>query len=47
MGLVPEIVAEGPEFPCTGARSDPQDGLSCHFTDPKVVPILKRTALEK
>ncbi|KAJ8441091.1 hypothetical protein Cgig2_000352 [Carnegiea gigantea] len=47
VGLVPEIVVEGPEFPRAPARSDPQDGPGSHFPNPKVVPTLKRTALEK
>jgi len=47
VGLVPEIVADEPKFPGASTRSDPQDGLGSHFPDPKVVPILKRTILEK
>ncbi|KAJ8435431.1 hypothetical protein Cgig2_013929 [Carnegiea gigantea] len=47
VGPVPEIVAEGPEFPGAPARLNPQDGPSSHFLDPKVVPTLKRTSLEK
>jgi len=47
VGLVAEIVVEGPEFLGTPARSDPQDGSGSHFPDPKVIPTLKRTVLEK
>ncbi|KAJ8438792.1 hypothetical protein Cgig2_023826 [Carnegiea gigantea] len=47
LAKVPEIVAEGPEFPGAPTRSDPQDGPSSHFPDPKVVFTLKKTALEK
>ncbi|KAJ8422440.1 hypothetical protein Cgig2_019157 [Carnegiea gigantea] len=47
VGLVLEIVAEGQEFLRVVTRSDPQDGQASHFLDPKVIPILKRTALEK
>ncbi|KAJ8428638.1 hypothetical protein Cgig2_017137 [Carnegiea gigantea] len=43
--LVAEIIAEGPEFPGAPRCSDPS--LGSHFSNPKVVPILKRTALEK
>ncbi|KAJ8420401.1 hypothetical protein Cgig2_028073 [Carnegiea gigantea] len=46
-GPVPEIVAEEPDFPGAPARSDAQDGQSSHFPNPKVVPMLKRTALKK
>ncbi|KAJ8441233.1 hypothetical protein Cgig2_033957 [Carnegiea gigantea] len=46
-GPVPEIVAEGAKFPEAPARLDPQDGPSSHFPNPKVVPTLKRTSLEK
>ncbi|KAJ8429797.1 hypothetical protein Cgig2_015629 [Carnegiea gigantea] len=44
---VPKIVAEGPKFPRAPAHSDPQDGSGSHFPNPKVVPTLKRTTLEK
>ena len=37
VGLVPEIVVEGQKFPGAPTHSDPQDGLSSHFPDPKVV----------
>jgi len=47
VGLVPEIVAEEAEFLGAPSRSDPQDGPDSHFPDPKVVPTLKRTILEK
>jgi len=47
MGPLPEIVAEGLEFLGPPIRSDPQDGLGSHFPNPKVVPTLKRTTLEK
>ena len=47
IGLVLEIVAEGSKFLGAPTHSDPHDGLSSHFSDPKVVPTLKRTALEK
>ncbi|KAJ8427306.1 hypothetical protein Cgig2_032955 [Carnegiea gigantea] len=46
-GLVAQIVAEGPEFPGAPTRSDLQDGPGNHFRNPKVVPTLKRLALEK
>ncbi|KAJ8429185.1 hypothetical protein Cgig2_028758 [Carnegiea gigantea] len=47
VGPIPEIVAEGPEFPGAPTRSNPQDGSGSHFRNPKVVPTLKRTTLEK
>jgi len=47
VGLVPEIVVEGPEFPEASTPSDRQDGPGNFFPDPKVIPKLKRTALEK
>ncbi|KAJ8425845.1 hypothetical protein Cgig2_033940 [Carnegiea gigantea] len=47
VGLILEIVAEGPEFPGALIRSDPQDGLGSYFPNPKVVPTLKRMNLEK
>ena len=40
-------MAEGLEFPRALARSDPQDGPGSHFPNPKDVPTLKRTILEK
>ncbi|KAJ8436718.1 hypothetical protein Cgig2_027389 [Carnegiea gigantea] len=46
-GLIPEILSEGPEFPGAPARSDPQDGPGINSPNPKVVPTLKRTTLEK
>ncbi|KAJ8430133.1 hypothetical protein Cgig2_011077 [Carnegiea gigantea] len=42
-----EIVAEGAVFCGAPSRSDPMDRLSIHFPNPKVVPSLKRTTLEK
>ncbi|KAJ8422874.1 hypothetical protein Cgig2_013747 [Carnegiea gigantea] len=47
VGLVPEIVAEGPAFPRAPTRSEPQDGLCSHFPYTKVIPTLKRTTPEK
>ncbi|KAJ8420759.1 hypothetical protein Cgig2_030935 [Carnegiea gigantea] len=44
---IPEIVAEGTEYPGAPILSDPQESPSSHFPDPKVVPTLKRTSLEK
>ncbi|KAJ8441785.1 hypothetical protein Cgig2_009031 [Carnegiea gigantea] len=46
-GPVPELVAEGPEFPGAPTCSDPQDGPGSHFPNPKVIPTLKKTTLEK
>ena len=42
-----KVVAEGLVFPRDPACSDPFDGPSTHFPNPKVTPSLKRTALEK
>jgi len=47
VGPVPEIVAEGPEFPRAPTRPEPEDGPGSHFPNPKVVPTLKRTTFEK
>ncbi|KAJ8428851.1 hypothetical protein Cgig2_003399 [Carnegiea gigantea] len=44
---VPKVVAEGMVFPGAPERSNLQDGLSTHFSNPKVVLSLKRLALEK
>ena len=44
---VPEIVAEGVEFPGAPTRSDLQDGSGSHFPDPRVISKLKRSALDK
>ncbi|KAJ8420465.1 hypothetical protein Cgig2_031988 [Carnegiea gigantea] len=44
---VTEVVAEGFEFPGVPTRSDPQDGPGSHFSYPKAVAKLKRSALEK
>ncbi|KAJ8421146.1 LOW QUALITY PROTEIN: hypothetical protein Cgig2_027444 [Carnegiea gigantea] len=38
---------KGLEFPGAPVCSDPQDGPGSHFPNPKVVPTLKRTTLEK
>ncbi|KAJ8446987.1 hypothetical protein Cgig2_006615 [Carnegiea gigantea] len=46
MEPIPEIVAMGLEFSRASACSDPQDGPDSHFPNPKVIPTLKRTALE-
>jgi len=45
--LVPEIVAEGLEFPRAPTHSDSHDGPGSHFPNPKVVPTLKRMTLKK
>ena len=42
-----EIVTDGLVFPGAPSRSDPQDGTSTHFPNPKVTPFLGRTTLEK
>jgi len=47
VGLIPEIVAKGAKFPGAPACSDPQDGADSQFPDLKVIPTLKKTALEK
>lgn len=44
---VPEIVAEGMEFPGAPTRSNPQDGPGSHFPDPRAISKLKRSALDK
>jgi len=46
MPRVTEIVTEGSEYPEAPARSDPQNGPGSHFSDPKAVTKLKRSALE-
>ena len=38
---------EKTHFPGEPERSDPRDGPSMHFPNPKVVRILKRPALEE
>ena len=47
VGLVPEIVVEVTEFPGAPACSNPQDGPNSYFPNPKVVPTLKSTTLNK
>ncbi|KAJ8429036.1 LOW QUALITY PROTEIN: hypothetical protein Cgig2_016941 [Carnegiea gigantea] len=42
-----EIVADGLVFPWALSRSDPQDGPSTHFSNPKATLSLKRTSLKK
>ena len=44
---VPKVMAKGLVFPDTPFRSNLQDGPGTHFPNPKVVPSLKRMALEK
>ena len=43
---IPGIVVEEAEFLGTLLCSNPQDGLTSHFPDPKVVLTFKRTSLE-
>jgi len=42
-----EVLAEGTVFLGALVWSDPQDGPSTHFPNPKVMGILKRSSLEE
>ncbi|KAJ8425245.1 hypothetical protein Cgig2_015852 [Carnegiea gigantea] len=44
---VPKVVAKGIVYAGAPARSDPQDGLSTYFSNPKVILSLKRQVLEE